>query len=112
MLMVASTPAQAQIYTEYVGAPVIADEIIAAPPTVVAPASVRVWPRRIVVKQPRRVVVRSPIVVAAPVVTETRLIQPAPVIERRIIQPAPIVQERVIRPSEVVQTRYIVPYGW
>jgi hypothetical protein len=54
-------------------------------------------------------VVESRVVQPAPIV-ERRVIQPAPIVERRVVQPAPIVESRVIQPEPVIQTRYYVPY--
>lgn len=56
--------------------------------------------------QPAPIVQRR-VIQPAPVV-ETRLVQPAPVIERRIIQPAPIVQSRVIQAAPVIERQTYV----
>jgi len=112
MFLTFAIGAEAQVYTETVGVPVIGEEYITAAPTVVSAVPVYVRSHKIVIKQPRRVVLRPAVAVVPPVVTETRVIRPAPVIEQRIIQPAPIVQQRVFWPSPVVQTRAYIPYGW
>jgi hypothetical protein len=55
--------------------------------------------------------VESRIVQPAPIV-ERRVIQPAPIIERRVVQPALIVESRVVQPDPVIQTRYYGPYPY
>jgi len=112
MLLSSAASVRAQVYTDPFVVPAIGEEYIAVAPTVVAGVPVRVMPRRVVIRQHRRIVMRPAVTVIAPVVTETRVIRPAPVIEQRIVQPAPVVQQRMIWPAPVVQTRAIVPYGW
>ena len=47
---------------------------------------------------------------SAPVViSQTQVIQPAPVVERRVYQPPPIVERRVYQPPPVVESRLIQP---
>jgi len=43
------------------------------------------------------------------VVSQTQLIQPAPVVERRVYQPPPVVERRVYQPPPVVESRLIQP---
>lgn len=54
-------------------------------------------------------VVENVVVQPAPVY-ESVYVQPAPILERRLVQPAPVIQSRVIQRDPVVQTRYLVPY--
>ena len=49
------------------------------------------------------------VVVQPPPVVESVFVQPAPILERRLVQPAPVIQSRVIQRDPVVQTRYLVP---
>ena len=55
------------------------------------------------------VVSQTQLIQPAPVV-ESVYVQPAPVLERRLVQPAPMIQTRVIQRDPVVQTRYLVPF--
>jgi len=41
------------------------------------------------------------------VISQTQVIQPAPVVERRVYQPPPIVERRVYQPPPVVESRLI-----
>ena len=45
-------------------------------------------------------------------VLESRFVQPAPVVETRLVQPAPVVQRRVIQADPVIRTRYLAPYPY
>ncbi|HEY2154848.1 MAG TPA: hypothetical protein VGH33_04415 [Isosphaeraceae bacterium] len=92
------------------GREVVYETVVPGPPVVAYGEryKVRYRPRRIVVKE-RPFVYVAP---SAPVVTETRLIQPAPIVERRIVQPAPIVESRIIQPAPVFETRYYGPYPY
>ena len=51
-------------------------------------------------------------VVQPPPVLETRVVQPPPIVERRYVQPSPVIQRRVIQSDPVVQTRYYAPYPY
>lgn len=74
----------------------------------VAPAPPVVRETRVFTPAP---VVESRVVQPAPIV-ERRVVQPPPVVESRVIQPAPIVERRVIQPDPVIQTRYYGPYPY
>jgi len=87
MLLSSVASVHAQVYTDPYVVPAIGEEYFTAAPTVVPGVPVRVMPRRVVIKQRRRVVMRPAVTVIPPVVTETRVIRPAPVIEQRIVQP-------------------------
>ncbi len=52
--------------------------------------------------------VENVVVQPAPVV-ENYVVQPPPILESRLVQPAPVVQNRVYQPEPVVQTRYYSP---
>ena len=43
------------------------------------------------------------------VVSQTQVIQPAPVVERRVYRPLPVVERRVYQPPPVVESRLIQP---
>jgi hypothetical protein len=58
--------------------------------------------KTVIKERPVRYVTTTP-----PVVRETRVIQPAPVIEQQVVQPAPVIESRVVQPAPLIQTRYI-----
>jgi len=111
VLILGVSHAQAQTYTRYVWGAPVSYEIVTTPSVVVAPTTVVMTPTRVVVRQPRRLVLRpAPVIVsAAPVLTETRVIQSAPVVERWVVQPPTLIEERVIQSAPVVERRYLVP---
>ncbi len=111
VLILGVSGAQAQTYTTYVWGAPVSYEIVTTPSVVVAPTRVVMTPTRVVVRQPRRLVLRpAPVAVsAAPLLTETRVIQSAPVVERWIVQPSSLIEERVIQSGPVVERRYLVP---
>jgi hypothetical protein len=89
---------------------VVYQTVVPGPPVVTYGEryKVRYRPRRIVVKErPFAYVVPT-----APVVRETRFVQPAPIVEQRFVQPAPIIESRVVQPAPVIQTRYYGPYPY
>ena len=55
-------------------------------------------------QRPVRYVTTTP-----PVIRQTRVIRPAPVIEQQVIQPAPVLESRVVQPAPVVETRLVQP---
>jgi hypothetical protein len=59
--------------------------------------------RTVIKERPVRYVTTTP-----PVVRETRVIRPAPIIEQQVVQPAPVIQTRMIQSAPVVQ-RVVVP---
>jgi hypothetical protein len=101
-----ASPAGAQI----AGREIVYETVVPGPPVVTYGEryKVRYRPRRIVVRE-RPVAYIAP---SAPIVTETRFVQPAPIVERRIVQPAPIVESRIIQPAPVFETRYYGPYPY
>ncbi len=101
-----TTPVRAQIP----GQEMVYQTVVPGPPVVTYGEryKVRYRPRRTVIKE-RPVAYIAP---SAPIVRETRVVQPAPVVERRIVQPAPIVESRIIQPAPVIQTRYYGPYPY
>jgi hypothetical protein len=92
------------------GQEVVYETVLPGPPVVTYGEryKVRYRPRRIVVKE-RPFAYVAP---SAPIVRETRFVQPAPIVERRIVQPAPIVESRIIQPAPVFETRYYGPYPY
>jgi len=60
--------------------------------------------KTVIKERPVRYVTTTP-----PVVRETRVIQPAPVIQQQVIQPAPVIEQQVIQPEPIIQTRYVQP---
>ncbi len=60
--------------------------------------------RTVIKERPVRYVTTTP-----PVVRETRMIQPAPVVESQVIQSAPVLETRVIQPAPVLQRRIYAP---
>ena len=99
-------PAQAQ----FPGETVVYQTVAPGPPVVTYGETykVRYRPRKVVVRE-RPFAYVAP---SAPVVRETRVIRPAPIVEQRIVQPAPVVESRVIQSSPVIQTRYYAPYPY
>ncbi len=87
--------AEAQGYGPYDGPVVVERAYVTQRPVIVKP-------RKVVIRRPRRVYVAP-----APVVAETRVIQPAPVVQRTYVQPAPVIERRVIQPPPVIQERVI-----
>lgn len=80
---------------------------------------VRYRPRKVVMKErpfayvaPSAPIVRQTRVIRPAPVVESRVIQPAPIVEQRIVQPAPVIESRVIPSSPVIQTRYYAPYPY
>lgn len=55
-------------------------------------------------QRPVRYVTTTP-----PIVRETRVIRPAPVVEQEVIQPAPVLESRVVQPAPIVETRVVQP---
>jgi hypothetical protein len=60
--------------------------------------------KTVIRERPVRYVTTTP-----PVVRETRVIRPAPVIQQQVVQPAPIIEQRVVQPAPIVESRYIQP---
>jgi len=60
--------------------------------------------RTVIKERPVRYVTTTP-----PVVRETRVFQPAPVIQQQVVQPAPVIESRVVQPEPIIQTRYVQP---
>ena len=92
---------------QYPGETTVYQTVVPGPPVVTYGEryKVRYRPWKTVVRQrPYAVVTPS-----APVVRETRVIRPAPVVESRVYQPAPIVERRIVQPDPVIQTRYYGP---
>ncbi len=56
-------------------------------------------------------IVESRVIQPAPIV-ESRVVQPAPIVESRVIQAAPIVERRYVQPDPVIRTRYYGPYPY
>ena len=67
--------------------------------------------RYVVRRKPFKTVIRERpvryVTATPPVVRETRVIQPAPVIQQQVVQPAPVVETRLVRPAPVIQQRVI-----
>ena len=121
-------PARAQ----YPGETMVYQTAVPGPPVVTYGEAykVRYRPRKVVVRErpfayvaPAPPIVRETRVVRPAPIVEQRVVQPAPIVERRIVQPAPVVESRVIQPapivesrviqsSPVIQTRYYAPYPY
>jgi len=66
---------------------------------------VRQGPFKTVIRErPYRYVTTTP-----PVVRETRVFRPAPVVQQQVFQPAPVVESRVVQPPPIVESRVVQP---
>jgi hypothetical protein len=112
-----ATPARAQMP----GQTMVYETVVPGPPAVTYGERYKVRRRfgRTIIKErpvayvtPTAPVVRETRVVQPAPIVESRVIQSAPVVERRVIQSAPIVQQQIVQPGPVIRTQYYGPYPY
>lgn len=92
---------------QYPGQTTVYETVVPGPPVVTYGEryKVRYRPRKTVIRE-RPFAFVSP---SAPLIRETRVVRPAPVVESRAYRPAPIVEQRVIQPAPIVERRFVQP---